>query len=163
MEDQRSATSTVKRALRQLLWTGAVVCLGATVTLQVTLPARQVAFAAPTSSQPLALSGNGGLLAVANPDNDSVTFFDTSGARPERIDEVPVGREPNGVALTPDGNEAYVANTLDGTVTVLKITGNGRKVKVHKVLQVGTEPYGVAVTPNGRKVYVTNARSNSVS
>ena len=77
--------------------------------------------------------------------------------------EVAVGREPSGVALTPDGAQAYVANTVDGTVSVVKIEGNRTNIKVHKVLQVGTEPYGVAVTPNGRKVYVTNARSNNVS
>jgi YVTN family beta-propeller protein len=103
------------------------------------------------------------VLAVANPDNNSVTFFDTSRATPRLIDEVTVGREPNGVALSPDGGEAYVANTLDGTVSVLKLNGSGRKVKVDKVLDAGTEPYGVAVTPNGDRVYVTNARSNSVT
>jgi YVTN family beta-propeller protein len=103
------------------------------------------------------------LLAVANPDNNTVTFFDTSRPIPQLIDEVTVGREPNGVALAPDGREAYVANTLDGTVSVFKLDGGGRKPKLHKVLHVGTEPYGVAVTPNGDKVYVTNARSNTVT
>src|SRR5207249_10794777 len=76
---------------------------------------------------------------------------------------VNVGREPNGVALAPDGREAYVANTVDGTVSVLTLNGRREKVKLHKLLRVGTEPYGVAVTPNGDKVYVTNARSNSVT
>src|SRR5213594_302844 len=118
-------------------------------------------FSGSTSSQPLALSADGELLAVANPDNNTVTFFDTSRPVPDPIEEVNVGREPNGVALAPDGSEAYVANTVDGTVSVLRL--NGRQVKLHKLLQVGTEPYGVAVTPNGDKVYVTNARSNSVT
>jgi len=127
------------------------------------LPARHARPSGPTASQPLSLSADGDLLAVANPDNDSVSFFDTSRATPRLIAEVGVGREPNGVALAPDGGEAYVANTVDGTVSVLKITGGGKKIKVHKVVRVGTEPYGVAVTPDGRKVYVTNARSNSVS
>src|SRR5207247_7086876 len=116
-----------------------------------------------TSSQPLALSADGELLAVANPDNNTVTFFDTSRPVPDRFEEVNVGREPNGVAIAPDGREAYVANTVDGTVSVLKLNGRREKVKLHKLLRVGTEPYGVAVTPNGDKVYVTNARSNSVT
>jgi YVTN family beta-propeller protein len=164
MREECSAAATRNKALwRQLPWAGAIGCVVAVIALQPALPARHAGFSGPTSSQPLALSADGDLLAVANPDNDSVTFFDTSRATPERIAEVQVGREPNGVALAPDGGEAYVANTLDGTVSVLKITGGGRKVKVHKVIHVGTEPYGVAVTPDGRKVYVTNARSNSVS
>ena len=120
-------------------------------------------FSGSTSSQPLALSADGELLAVANPDNNTVTFFDTSRPVPDPIEEVNVGREPNGVALAPDGREAYVANTVDGTVSVLTLNGRREKVKLHKLLRVGTEPYGVAVTPNGDKVYVTNARSNSVT
>src|SRR6516164_9451446 len=38
-------------------------------------PAR---FSGPINSQPLALSADGSLLAVANPDNNSVTVFDTT-------------------------------------------------------------------------------------
>jgi YVTN family beta-propeller protein len=139
---------------------GALLALG---VLQQALPAKRAGFSGPTASQPLALSADGDVLAVANPDNNSVTFFDTSRATLRLIDEVTVGREPNGVALSPDGREAYVANTLDGTVSVLKLNGSGRNVKVDKVLDAGTEPYGVAVTPNGDRVYVTNARSNSVT
>jgi YVTN family beta-propeller protein len=149
--------------LRRLPWAGPIGCALAVVALQSTLPAKQSGFSGATSSQPLALSADGALLAVANIDNDSVSLFDTSRPTPRLIAEVEVGREPSGVAMSPDGSEAYVANTVDGTVSVLKIEGNRTKVKVHKVVPVGTEPYGVAVTPNGDKVYVTNARSNSVS
>src|SRR5438128_2286788 len=147
------------------LWT--LSCIGVVLAFSLLaqpIPAKHKGgFSGSTSSQPLALSADGELLAVANPDNNTVTFFDTSRPIPQLIDEVRVGREPNGVALAPDGREAYVANTLDGTVSVFKLDGGGRKPKLHKVLHVGTEPYGVAVTPNGGKVYVTNARSNSVT
>src|SRR3989442_7610098 len=118
-------------------------------------------FSGSTSSQPLALSADGELPAVANPDNNTVTFFHTSRPVPDPIEEVNVGREPNGVALAPDGSEAYVANTVDGTVSVLRL--NGRQVKLHKLLQVGTEPYGVAVTPNSDQSYLNHTRSHSVN
>src|SRR5436309_5661459 len=120
-------------------------------------------FSGSTSSQPLALSADGELLAVANPDHITVNIIDTSRPLPDPIEEVNVGREPDGDALGADGREAYVANTVDGTVSVLKLNGRREKVKLDKLLRVGTEPYGVAVTPNGDKVYVTNARSNSVT
>jgi YVTN family beta-propeller protein len=147
----------------RLSWTSPLVLLLAIFLFQAGLPAKRASFSDPTTSQPLALSADGDLLAVANPDNNTVTFFDTSRPIPQLIDEVTVGREPNGVALAPDGREAYVANTLDGTVSIVKLDGGGRKPKLHKVLHVGTEPYGVAVTPNGDKIYVTNARSNTVT
>src|ERR1043166_9556852 len=73
-------------------------------------------FAGATSSQPLALSADDSLLLVANPDNNTVSLFDlrNNGAR---LAEIPVGKEPNGVALSPDGTRGYVANTVDGTVS----------------------------------------------
>ncbi|HWW87486.1 MAG TPA: beta-propeller fold lactonase family protein [Vicinamibacterales bacterium] len=120
-------------------------------------------FAGPTSSQPLALSADDSLLAVANPDNNSVTFFNVAGGQSTRVQEVEVGQEPNGVALLPDGSKAYVSNTVSGTVSVIGINANGPDFKVIGTIRVGTEPYGLALTPNGTKLYVTNARSNSVS
>src|SRR5690349_9171904 len=65
-------------------------------------------FFGPTSSQPLALNANESLLAVANPDNDSVTLFGVVGTQLNRLAEVEVGQEPNGVALLPDGTKGYV-------------------------------------------------------
>ena len=125
---------------------------------------RQTRFAGPTSSQPLALSANDSLLAVANPDNDTVTFFGVAGGQPNRLAEVQVGQEPNGVAVLPDGSKAYVANTVSGTVSVIRIDPGTRSASTRtRKIKVGTEPYGLALTPNGTRLYVTNARSNSVS
>jgi uncharacterized protein (TIGR03437 family) len=121
-------------------------------------------FAGPTSSQTLALSGDDGVLAVVNPDSDSVSFFDTRPGTNQRIAEVKVGTEPNSVALSPDGTRAYVANTVSGTVSVLSLD---RFVPafgtIVATIQVGTEPYGLALTPSATKLYVANARSNSIS
>ncbi len=121
-------------------------------------------FAGATKSSPLALSGDDTILAVVNPDVNTVTFFDVGGDKNLPLGEIPVGTEPNGVAITPDGKFAYVTNTIDGTVSVLAIDVTQQPAaEVIATLQVGTEPYGVAITPNGTKAYVTNARSNSVS
>jgi YVTN family beta-propeller protein len=121
-------------------------------------------FAGATSSQPLSLTADGAFLAVANPDNNSVTFFDVRADRNRKLAEVAVQVEPNGVAFLPDGKKLYVANTVSGTVSVVPTNiANGVIGKPTKHILVGVEPYGLALTPNGRKLYVTNARSNSVS
>ncbi|HTF72680.1 MAG TPA: beta-propeller fold lactonase family protein [Edaphobacter sp.] len=121
-------------------------------------------FSGPTSSQPLALTADDAFLAVANPDNNSVTFFDLRSDRNRKLAEVPVQAEPNGVAILPDGSKAYVANTISGTVSMIKLNiKNGLIGRASVHIPVGTEPYGLALTPNGHKLYVTNARSNSVS
>ena len=58
----------------------------------------------------MALSADDSLLLVANPDNNTVSLFDLKN-NGTRLAEIPVGKEPNGVALSPDGTRAYVANT----------------------------------------------------
>src|SRR5215467_231567 len=109
-------------------------------------------FTGPTSSQPLALSADDSLLLVANPDNNTVTLFDVKNGN-ARLAEISVGKEPNGVALSPDGTRAYVANTVDGTVSVLNINRNAPTAySLAATIPVGTEPYGVALTPAGRKL-----------
>ncbi len=121
-------------------------------------------FSGPTSSQPLALTADDAFLVVANPDNNSVSFFDVRLDRNRRLAEVPVQTEPNGVAILPDGSKAYAANTVSGTVTVIPLNlKNGVIYKPTKHIVVGTEPYGLALSPNGRKLYVSNSRSDSVS
>jgi len=97
-------------------------------------------FAGPISSQPLDLTADGESLLVVNPDNNSLTIFDVKKDKKiRRVDEVPVGIEPNGVAVLPGGKTAYVANTISGTVSVIKFSkGQGHVVQK---IEVGTEPY----------------------
>jgi YVTN family beta-propeller protein len=139
-------------------------------------------FTGPTSSQPLALSADDTILAVANPDNNSVSIFNVRRDKNRKLAEVPVQSEPNGVAVTPDGDKIYVANSVSGTVSVIRadilrafldidFSDHGFIAQIlsfilereTRHITVGTEPYGLALTPNGKKLYVTNARSNSVS
>jgi len=148
-----------------------IACLGLGAVLAFWLGQRQVSaqgpvtrFSGPTSSQPLALPADDSFLAVVNPDNNSVSFFDVTGDSNRRVAEVPVQTEPNGVAVLPDGSKAYVANTVSGTVSVIRLNiSNGVIFKPSKHIPVGTEPYGLALTPNGTKLYVSNSRSDSVS
>src|SRR3954468_8473403 len=103
-------------------------------------------FAGPTSSQPLALTADDAFLVVANPDNNSVTFFDVRGNSNRRLATIPVQTEPNGVAFLPDGSKAYVANTVSGTVSVIRANiSNGVISRAVKHIPVGTEPYGLAL------------------
>jgi len=68
MRHERSDSVTVGHAGPRLPWTAALGLLLAIFLLQTRLPAKHEAFRGPTTSQPLALSADGNLLAVANPD-----------------------------------------------------------------------------------------------
>lgn len=105
-------------------------------------------FVGPTNSQPLALSANGAFLVVANPDNDTASFFDLRLDRNRKVAEVPVQREPSGAAFMPNGRKAYIANTVSGTVSVINANIAGGAVGgVTKNIPVGTEPWVCACRP----------------
>ena len=105
-------------------------------------------FVGPTSSQPLALTANGAFLVAANPDNDSVSFFDVRADREPARATVPVQNEPNGVAFLPDGCKAYVANTVSGTVSVIAPTSPTA------IVRRPTSPH------SGRRTSPTRSRSH---
>jgi YVTN family beta-propeller protein len=72
---------------------------------------------------------------------------------------IPVGTQPYGTAVTPDGSKVYVANMGANTVSVIATATN----TVIATIPGFSEPFGVAVTPDGSKVYVSNFFSNTVS
>lgn len=66
------------------------------------------------------------------------------------IGTIPVGGNPAGIALSPDGRLLYVTNLSSRDVSVIS-TGTD---KVTATIRVGRDPTGVAVTPDGRFAYV---------
>ncbi len=111
----------------------------------------------PTNSSTIAISADDQFIWIVNQDVNAVSVIRVAGDAYELVAQIPVGNEPRTIALTP--NYAFVANMVDGTVSVISTTTYG----VVNTIPVGTEPYGVAVTPNSSKVYVANASSNTVS
>lgn len=99
----------------------------------------------PSVSAPLALSQDGGVLWVVNPDANSVTAVNTTSL--EASAPVTVGLEPWAVAVTPNG-AVVVTNRGDGSLTVIR---GGRTTD----LEVGAEPGGLALSPTGRFAFVT--------
>lgn len=77
-----------------------------------------------------------------------------------QLASVQVGDIPFGIAISPDGTKAYVANTsVVGTVSVIDIASRS----VTATITVGSRAYGIAFTPDGSKAYVANRDSDNVS
>lgn len=75
------------------------------------------------------------------------------------IDTIDVGEGPDGVAFSPDGSRAYVANALDDTVSIIHVaTGS-----VLNTIAVGDHPRDVAFNPEANRAYVTNLMDGTVS
>ncbi|GEM_PF-6058861 len=111
-------------------------------------------FARPAAAQWVyATSPDANLVSVIDPSHDSVAKT------------IPTPFSPGAIAVTPDGQFAYVANVCSaadkannvaGTVTVLDLANN---VVLIPSIPVGNCPTGVAVgtTANGVKAYVSNS------
>lgn len=116
----------------------------------------------PRQSGSLALSADGTMLAVVNPDSDSLSILDPQGrtllrelalgARPQ------VGGDgryqpalgPRGVDLSPDGKLAYVACQWSGQLLAVA-TDSG---EIRRSVTVGAEPVSVLVQPDGKALFV---------
>jgi YVTN family beta-propeller protein len=130
------------------------------VLAQFTLLFRQ------SRSSTIALTGDDKRAVVVNRQKNSASVIrvrndngtDASGL----IGEVNVGREPRFVVLSPDDKRAYVTNAIDGTLSVIDLTGPSPQT-VGTPVDVGVEPRGVAVTPNGTYAFVANYTTGDVT
>ncbi|WP_214484783.1 hypothetical protein [Bacillus sp. SM2101] len=87
-----------------------------------------------------------GLVYVANIGTNTVSVIESK--THSVIANVPVGDQPNAVAITPDGQLVYVANRGDGfnpsTVSVI----DAKSHLVIATVSVGVNPVALAITPN---------------
>lgn len=118
-------------------------------------------FAAPiwagSSNSLLDVSADGKRVLAANADNDSVTVIDP--AKKEKLCEIKVGDQPEGVAWIGNGPLALVSCYRDGTVVVVD-TESG---KVVQTLKVAAEPYGVITDKASQLAFVTHEYPGLVS
>jgi YVTN family beta-propeller protein len=98
----------------------------------------------------LDLAQNDYRVSVIDTATNAVTTIQVGTATP------PVGLNPSGVALAPDGSHVYVTNQGSDDVTVIESATNTVKSRI----PVGTGPFGVAVAPDGSHVYVTNTAAD---
>lgn len=98
-----------------------------------------------------AVTPNGARVYVTNFSQNTVTVIDTLSNTV--VDTITVGQAPWGIAITPDGQRAYVANT-SGSISVIDTTTN----TVTTTITDSDGPFGVAVTPDGTRVYVSNGQ-----
>jgi len=75
------------------------------------------------------------------------------------VKTIPVGQQPIGVSVSPDGSSVYITNTIDNTVSVISTAS----LSVTATIHVGNYPWCICASPDGSKVYVSNTRGNSIS
>lgn len=99
----------------------------------------------------------GQLVYVTNAVSNTVSVIDT--ATDTVTNTINVGRNPRGIAISPDGSVAYVTNFLDDTVAVLDTTTR----TVVATISVGNGPTGVVFSPDGTSAYVVSGFDRRVN
>ena len=97
------------------------------------------------------------------PDN-RMSVIDLTLNPPAVIATVETGKGPAGVAISPRGNLALVANREEGTVSAFAI--DGKTLTLIGKIELGNEksgPSGVAISPGGRLALVTRDGDNRTS
>lgn len=88
---------------------------------------------------------------------DGLSIVDTQTGRVRTT--LPNQARANGIAVSPDGAQAYVVNCWQNTVTVLDTVSDAILARI----PVGATPWNVAFHPEGARAYVTNANDDTVS
>jgi len=99
----------------------------------------------------------------------SVVKLDDGGGAGHEVQAVRVGREPMGIALSPEGRHLVVANARSSSVSLLTLDHDGMVVGARTV-EVGLAPLGlsgaqptsVAFTPGGHRLLVSLFGLNAV-
>ena len=97
----------------------------------------------------VAVSPDGGTLAIANQSGHSVTFIDTKSRKV--TGEVAVQVQPEASVFSLDGRTLYVCNAESDNVSVIDV---GNK-SVIKTIKVGDWPCSIKLSKDGSKAYVT--------
>jgi YVTN family beta-propeller protein len=104
----------------------------------------------------IAIAARGTLLVTSRDSNQLLAVDEATG----EIRTIDVGRNPVGVAVTPDGSQAYVSHDTEATVEVIDLTA----VPFHVARRIKVKAAGgsaVAAGPDGKHVYVAHCCANS--
>lgn len=100
-------------------------------------------------------------LYVTNFMSNDVSVIDLSNGKV--MATIPVGKNPTGMAVSPDKEEVYVANMWSGTVSVISTAQNAVTHTITiPTFNAPAVPFGMAMVPDGSRVYVTNLNDGTV-
>jgi YVTN family beta-propeller protein len=101
--------------------------------------------------------GPDGEVFVPTEDSGAVMIADVATGR--ILGSVPIGSEPEGIAVSPDRRSVYVTAEGDNRIAVVDAASRKKTAE----LDVGQRPRGVAFSPDGRRAYVTGELDASLT
>jgi YVTN family beta-propeller protein len=97
---------------------------------------------------------------TANIASDTVTAMEFAAAPPaqSKIMHIPVGKQPEAIALSPDARELWVGHNGDGKVSIIDTATN----TVKEIVQVGEVPIRIKFTPDGKRALISDPKSGEL-
>ncbi|GGJ76138.1 YVTN family beta-propeller protein [Anoxybacillus voinovskiensis] len=108
-------------------------------------------------SDNITINRKGDTLYTANIDVNTVTIIDAKTRKKKA--EIPVGKEPRQLTLSPDEQFLYVSCMHADRVDIISL----KEKKVVDHIKTGIEPFGLVTSQDGKTLYVANYRSGTVS
>ena len=105
-------------------------------------------------AETIVLSQDQSLIFASNNASESVTVAERTADPPDwSLTVLPVGDQPQGIDISPDGREVWVANEGDDIISVIDVAGK----KVVETFHVQTQSSSrLKFTPDGRRVVLTD-------
>ncbi|HKY05441.1 MAG TPA: YncE family protein [Blastocatellia bacterium] len=103
----------------------------------------------------LALTPDRKKIYTANILSDTVTAIDTSAATATHI---AVGKQPEGLDVSPDGSEVWVGHNGDGEISIIDTATD----KVKQRIKAAEVPIRIKFTPDGKRVLVTDPKAGEL-
>lgn len=108
------------------------------------------------ASHMVALAAAGDRAFTSNVLDGTISAIDVSGRDSARI--ISVGRMPEGIAVTPDGNTVWVGSNKDSIVTVVDV----KRGVVTDTLRGFALPYRIGITPNARIAVISDPERSEI-
>lgn len=86
-----------------------------------------------------------------------------NGAIAQVGDAIPTGVQPQAMAITPDGQFVFIANTGDSTIGIYTVKSNGALSSVSSQPSSGQMPVALAVDPAGKFLFAVDQQSGDIS
>lgn len=90
--------------------------------------------------------------------SDTVTSIDFTLPVPQQVSQIQVGKQPEGIDVSPDGREVWVGQNGDGHISIIDTATN----KVKETIKVGEVPIRVKFTPDGKRVLVSDPKASEL-
>jgi YVTN family beta-propeller protein len=108
----------------------------------------------------LVMNKDASAIFTANILGDSVTALQQiPGQRGWQATQIAVGKGPEGIDMSPDGAEVWVAHSKDGSISIIDATTK----KVKETLPMATKHSNrLKFTPDGKRVFVSDAEAGEI-